>query len=569
VLLTLFGLSCARVARQPLVLSMPPSEVPPEATSAAAVKAYYAARLAESLPDLNGADPGARQRAEQSFQARCWLAARPGAEGERRAVCEVAAEALNGDLTPEARGFLLRQLGYAGRDECVGVLAAHLDHEDLCVRDSARRALAASPVPAAGAALRERLGRAADPAVQASLLQALLYRRDSADALVFRRFAQSDAEALQSLASEGLACTGGRSDIAALLGAARSGPAAARQRAWDACLRLADRLCDGGDRRPALQVYRELLAAPPPTRHAALVGLGRAGGSAEIPVLIEALGDTDRQARGAARAALALLPAVDVIPAIEARLATASPPLRKSLLQALAEGRVAGVRPALAAALADPDEELRLIAIRGLGTLADPQGAPDLARVVATASGSLLEAARDALALIPGEAVPSALAAAFDGAAPAGRRALLVTLATRPGARTLDVLHSAAAGDGDAKVRQEALRGLGRLADADQVPALLRRLRDARSDDERDEAAKAIAAAARRAPDPERPAGLIVTALGQAPQDQRGWLLRALGRIGGDSALAAVKGALAGTAPDLREAAVRALADWPDADARA
>jgi HEAT repeat protein len=541
--------------------------LPPGTTAAADVEAYYAKHLDEALPGLCAEDPGARQKAEQSFQARCWLAARPGAEHERRAVCTAVAKALAGDLAAAARPFLLRQLALAGRDECVAALAANLGHADPLVRDATRRALAANPVPGAGEALRRALEQTTDTDAQAVLLQALLYRQDPADAPTFRSFAHSPSEPLRLLAYEGLALTGGRADVSTLLQARTSGPEATGMRATDASLRLADRLCDLGDRETALTVYREELGAPAPARYAALIGLGRAGAAAEIPVLIEVLGDTDPEARGAARAALARLPADAVVPAVTARLETAAPALRKSLLQALAESRVAGVRPALAAALSDPDEELRLVAIRGLGVLADPQAAPALAHVVASSGGSTLEAARDALALIPGDAVPAALIEAFGQAQPAGRRELLVTLTTRPGPLTLGFLDSVAADDGDARVRQEALRSLARLADEAQVPALLRRLQGARSDAERDEAARALAAAARRAADPERPAALIVAALEGVAVERRGWLLRALGRIGGDNAIRALRGVLDGGDPVLRDAAVRALADWPDAGA--
>jgi HEAT repeat protein len=564
ILLGLFSTACVRTGAALPAATMPTSELPPEVTTAAQREDYYAARLTAVLPALSGADLGARQKAEQAFQASCWLAARPGAEVERLAVSTAAAKALGGDLASSARLFLLRQLAFVGRDESVAPLAALLDHPEADTRDAARRALAANPVAAAGAALSRRLEQSGDETERLALLQALLYRREATAAPLFRAAAVAGPDAIRALAFEGLAAVGGAADAELLQPALANGPETLRRAAADACLRLADRLCDQGERPAALALYRALLSAPPPARHAALIGIGRAGSAADLPDLITGLGDADAETRGAARAALALLPPEEVVPAVTAALQTASSQLRQALLQALAESRVAGVRPALTAALAETDEGMRLIAIAGLGLLADPQSALPLAQVVASARGTTLEAARNALALIPGEAVAAALIAAFPAAPPAGRRALLVTLVTRRGERTVSFLCQVAASDAEAPVREEALRGLARLAGEEHIPSLLPLLLRATTDAEREEAAKAIAAAARRSGDLERAAATVVSGLQDASPADRGLLLRALGRIGGERALAAVRTGLADPAPTLRDAAVRALADWPD-----
>ena len=88
---------------------------------------------------------------------------------------------------------------------------------------------------------------------------------------------------------------------------------ALRAVAVDTCLQLADNLCAAGLRDRALPLYRGLLGAPGHVRCAALVGLGRAGGKAELALIFAAFDDPDAKVRGAARAALALLPAAEVI----------------------------------------------------------------------------------------------------------------------------------------------------------------------------------------------------------------------------------------------------------------
>lgn len=560
--------SCRHVQDRRPPLPMPTSELPLEVTTAAQAREIYAARLSAALPALTGDDLGARRQAEQSLQASCWLAARPGAECERRGIGTALAEALAGDLPTPAQLFLLRELAMVGRDEAVPALSARLTHADRQVRDAACRALAANPAPEAGEALRARLAVTTEVGEQVALLQALLYRGDDQDVALFRHAAQSSQEALCRLGFDGLARLGTPADAAVLRAALDHGPERLRPAAADACLRLAESLCARGQTLSALGLFKDLLAVRGPARYAAIIGLGRAGGAAELPLLIGLLGEDEAQARGAARAALVLLPAGDVVPALAAALESAPPQTRSTLLQALAESRVPAVRPALTAALAEDDDALRLIAIDGLGALADPLAAPALAEVVATATGPTLAAARNALALIPGEAVASALMDAFPKASADGRRALLATLSTRRGRPTVAFLRECAAADPDPAVREEALRGLSRLAAAADVPDLLELLLAAPTESECSAATQALAAAARRTSGQSGAAvEPVLAALAQARPVGRARLLRAAGRLGGEGALAAVRRGLADPDPALRDAAVRALADWPDASA--
>jgi len=69
---------------------------------------------------------------------------------------------------------------------------------------------------------------------------------------------------------------------------------------------------------------------------------------------------------------------------------------------------------------------------------------------------------------------------------------------------------------------------------------------------------------ANRIPDPERRSDHVLALLSKTTGEQRGQLLRVLGRIGGRRALENVLKATRSNDPALKDAAVRALADWPD-----
>src|SRR3954470_11492114 len=72
---------------------------------------------------LGGPDLYARGEAAKVLEGICNQASRPGADGERAAVCRAIARALGPDAPKMGRVWLLRQLEKNGRAEVVDTLA--------------------------------------------------------------------------------------------------------------------------------------------------------------------------------------------------------------------------------------------------------------------------------------------------------------------------------------------------------------------------------------------------------------------------------------------------------------
>ena len=113
--------------------------------------------LEELLPGMGAEKIPARRDSQQRFQEICRQLGAAGREGERADACRRMAQKLGPETAAPARIWLLKQLQFVGRGECVDAVAAVLDDNDAHVRDAARRALQNNPAPEANARLLARL----------------------------------------------------------------------------------------------------------------------------------------------------------------------------------------------------------------------------------------------------------------------------------------------------------------------------------------------------------------------------------------------------------------------------
>ncbi len=124
-----------------------------------------------------------------------------------------------------------------------------------------------------------------------------------------------------------------------------------------------------------------------------------------------------------------------------------------------------------------------------------------------------------------------------------------------------------AARSGDAKVRPEAIKMVGDLGGADQLPALLELLENVDRPQDLAAAEQAIATACTKAKEPQAQADKLIGRLSQAKPAQQAALLRVLAAVGGPNSLKAVRAAIDSDNAEVRSAAIRALGSWRTADA--
>ena len=283
-------------------------------------------------------------------------------------------------------------------------------------------------------------------------------------------------------------------------------------------------------------------------RVSGLASLARFYPATALPACVKALRDSDPVVSATAiqlvgrldGAALAReLPALDA-----ARQALA--------LDVLAERRVVASRDAVTRLTASSDEPVRQAAIRALGAVGDAGSVAVLAEL----------SADDALAQVNAPGVDEAILKGIAAGKAEARVALMNAAAARGLSGLTPVLLSAANAT-EEKVQAAALKMLGRSGDVSAYPQLVSMLGGTRSD----EVEGAVRLMGRRMTDRQMRLAPLLARLQGSPVSAQIAVLRTLAPLGGEDALAPVRERLAAPDATVRDAAVRALAEWTDAAA--
>ncbi|MBM4019529.1 MAG: hypothetical protein FJ288_14625 [Planctomycetes bacterium] len=517
------------------------------------------------LPDVASDDIQRRANALKAVEMLAMNAARPGAEAERAAAARAFAARLGAATPQAARVWLLRQLQLMGRAEVIPALVPLLDDKDALVRESARRALQWNPAPEAADALRAALAKAADPAWRVALVGALGSRKDAAAAPAVARLLADKDESVVAAALAALGNIGGPEAARSLSAARAAVPPALKAAAADACLKCADLLLKEGKKDEAAAIYQQMYAPAEPatTRLAALRGLVMARGEKAIPLIAEVLAGKDAAMKTIALSFVQEIPGPDATAAMTALLPKLGPADQAAIITQLGSRGDAAARAAVLAAARNPDAAVRAAAFGALATLGGPADVPMLAQAAAGA-GPEADAARAALTQMRGQEATQAMAAAAARGDPKQRAELIKALAGRRAAEAAPAV-TAAVSDADPAVRLEAVKALETIGDEKSLPALVAALAKAAGPEEPQALEKTILAVCGRAANKAACLQPVLAALAPAQMPAKGTLIKALGRIGGTQALGPVRAAVGDADPAVRESAVRALADWPDA----
>jgi HEAT repeat protein len=271
------------------------------------------------------------------------------------------------------------------------------------------------------------------------------------------------------------------------------------------------------------------------------------------------------------RAALVLireLPGDDVSRALAAELAGLPAGKQVLLVEALADRGDRGATPAVLALTAKGDAKVRVAAIRALTKLGNAAVVPGLVDLATGGEADVAQAAASTLANLPGKDVDGAVQAMLDKPDPKARRVAIDVLGQRRVAAAAQAL-LVAASDADESIRLAAAKALGETAAAADLPGLVALAVKTKAAREVAAVEAALASACARMPDRDACAQAVAAALGTADVQAKAVLLRTMGRVGGTKALEAVRAAVKDAAAEVRETAIRVLAEWSDTAATA
>lgn len=459
--------------------------------------------------------------------------------------------------TQAGKQWICRMLRQIGTARSVPALAALLTDEKLS--HMARFALQDMPAPEAGRALIEALDRT-DGDLKIGIVSSLGLRGEEAAAAKIAPLMKSENRMMARAAITALSHFSNHETGQALIETVL--PPDLEDLRNDAILTCTDAMLNKGHVDFATDIYRRMTAETYPVfiRLAAYRGLVRAQKEKAVPTVVNLLKDENDDLRLAAAKFIAEMPGQAATKAFAAQLHSLPPATQVILIAALESRGDKAAADAVAKAAQSADESVAATAVRALATLGSADHVKLLAQISAK-PGQLGKAAVDSMQRLTGDNVNKALVAVLLGSDNAAARVNVVDVLIARRASDAVGAFLVAASDRDASVRQAACKALGVLGGKEELPMLTGML--LASDNSADSAAieRAISAMAPRL----QPAdgAVIVEAIARADADAKVRLLGVLPRFGGSQALAAARANAAG-AGEIRKAAIRAMAEWPD-----
>ena len=470
--------------------------------------------------------------------------------------------------TFEARRFACKQLGVTGSDLSLSALVPLLKDENTV--GIACLALTVYPPGNADEVLRTNLA-ATTGLVRLQLVRAVGDRRDSGSLAVLAAAVRDPDPAIAAAAIAAIGKIGGHDGwrlISTLRQTAKPNLLPAFS---DAYLRCGATLAAAGDHKTATAIYESLLGdlEPDHIRRGAFAALTRLDPDQGQQRILRTIHNGDPVLKPLAISCVRNLHALNASAVFAKELPKLQSEEQVWMVDSLAARNDSDARAAIGKCLASPSLSVRLAAIDALGHIGD-------ARTVALLT-SLLRRATDArenraiqtalVSLGGGKTTDDAVRSELKKSSGAARATLIDVYSQRLGPAADPTLF-AETGNADPVIAKAAYRALARTAAPADLPVLLQKLTTVSDPGVRAEVESAASQTLARVDDASKRSSAVTAALNQAKSvEARCSLLGLLPACGDRTALDALNGACGDTDPRTREAAIRALADWPDSSA--
>ena len=461
---------------------------------------------------------------------------------------------LSGTASVEAKQVACSQLSLIGSAAEVPALAKYVSDTDLGYY--VRLALERIPGDAAEAALRSGLAQVSGD-VRRNLINSLGARRSvKAIPELAALIAQDDADTAGA-AIDALARIGGTEAAAALLTCQSRIPAVLAPRFTDALLRCAEGLIAAGQITQAMAILAPLAISAEPTavRLAAFPVYVKALGQQGSDVLQHALASNDSQMQMAAIRALRVTPFIALAQQAADHLERFPVTIQVQLITLLGERGDRSSIPVLTRAAGSTVPEVKLAALAALGLAGDASVIPFLADRAAKGAEEDKRTIAESFVRLRGDEVNPGLVAALKASTPAAQSELVRALIARQVKEAVPLLLELSQ-TSEATIRSRMLAGLGKLGDLATCESLVPLLNY-----DPNAVAATMAEICRR----ENSAEPMLAALARIGPTGKAPVLEALPSLGGAQSLKAVRDALKAKDEIVSTAALRALANWPDA----
>ncbi len=471
---------------------------------------------------------------------------------------------LGSDAPAAAKALACKQLAIYGSEAAVPELAKLLTDEQLA--SWSRIALEVIPGSAADEALRGAI-----PALQGKLLVGVInsigIREDTAAVEILTGRLQDQDVEVASAAAVALGHIASTDAVKALQSALVSAPAPVRAAIAEGCVLCAERLLAAGRRDEAAAVYDQVRKAEVPRQNVleATRGAILARQLGGIPLLVEQLKSPDKSFLQIGLRTARELPGSEVSQALSAEVAGAAPDRAALLLYVLADRGDNVVLPAvLEAALSGPTE-VRIAALGVLPRLGDDTLVEPLLQIAAGQDAELAEAAKNAVASLPGQKIDADLKSRLATAQGAASPLLIEIVGLRRIESTPELIKLS--GHTDAAVRHAAFSALGATIGLKDLSVLISQVTAPKHPDDAQAAQQALRAACIRMPEGDACAEQLALAMSTAPAPTKSTLLEIIGAMGGAKSLEILSTAGKAADPQLQDVSTRVLGEWLNLDA--
>lgn len=464
--------------------------------------------------------------------------------------------------TLAGKDFACRQLSAVAGEEVVPAVAPLLGAADTA--NMARYVLERVPGKAADDALLAALPKT-EPAIQVGIVNSLGVRKSAVAVAPLAKLAAGADASVAGAAMVSLAKIATPEAVKALAGM-KSAPDAVKAVWADAYLMAADSLLAAGNADQAAAIYTEMdnAAQPDRVRVAAFRGRVNSAGDAGVPMAVEALTSGNAQLMGAATGFVRTLKPAGATEAFVAVLPKLDAAGQTLLLAALGDRADGAALDGVMALAKSDDAGVRAAAYAAMGKVGNASCVPMLAQVAAGKAKEEAAAARTALETVKGDDIDAAIVAELKKVEPPVRAQLASSLAARSAKSAVPALIESAK-DADEKVREESFAALGALAAPGDLPTLVGMLVAVEGAGARREAEKAVVSVAKNIPEAAQRSAALLTVLPSVKDPvARGSFYTVMAQNGDPNGLEPVRTAAAKAKDQEMDAAVRALAAWPD-----
>jgi HEAT repeat protein len=476
---------------------------------------------------------------------------------ELRAIETIKSTALTKEKDHACR--ILRVIGTADSIEALGALLT-----DEKLSHMARYALELMRYPGADKALSDALGKTRGK-VKVGIINSLAMRGNERNYDVLLPLLRDNDTEVAGAAAWALGRIGTPQAVSTLSEHYKYAGKKMRFAAADALLIAADQLVAKGSLREAVAIYKQLhrANAPEHVRMGAFRGLIEAQPDKAADMLIEAIVSDDWKTRGMAIDMIVSLKGDGVTERFSADLDKLDADTQVLMIGALVgRGEKEALRPVITQAVSNSNADIRALAIKSLGDIGDTSSVQVLVNVLETGKNDEeKKLSASSLRRLSGKNINGQIIKSMKASGAEGRTKLIEILRDRDATEAVDDL-LVAGSDKDVDVRKAAFKALVDLAGPEHQKALIKLLLNLKGDAGRPEAERAVIAVSRNL---DEAAGTEpILAVMDSTTTTKCSLLRVLGGIGNKRGFVVVHQGLKDSNPEVRDTAVRTLANWPD-----